>query len=290
MKSPEVIVGVDGSPASDAALRWAAAEAARLDSELVVLHVFDWRLYGAASPIGAPFVTGVRELAEAIVHSAVSQARSLAPAASVRGEALLGTAGHILTAASENNALIVVGNRGRGGFSSLLLGSVSQQVATHATGPVVVVRGRADPSGPVVVGVDGSLAGDHALGVAFDEATVRGVGVRAVRAFTPTSLAWDPGLPPTPEDVEQRRQMEREDVVAAVEPWKHKFPGVDVKCVAVEGRPAEVLTGLSHSAQLVVVGTRGHGGFAGLLLGSVGLQLLHHAHCPVMIARHRADL
>jgi nucleotide-binding universal stress UspA family protein len=203
---------------------------------------------------------------------------------------MLGSAGHILTAASDNDALIVVGNRGRGGFSSLLLGSVSQQVATHAAGPVVVVRGRADASGPVVVGVDGSAAGDHALGVAFEEATVRGVRVLAVRAFTPTSVAWEPGLSPIPEDVDQRRQIEREDVVATVEAWKHKFPDIDVKCVAIEGSPTGVLTGLSNSAQLVVVGARGHGGFAGLLLGSVGLQLLHHAKCPVMIARHRADL
>src|SRR5512138_2753164 len=100
MKSPEIIVGVDGSPESESALRWAAAEAARRDCPLLVLHVYDWHMIGAPTPIGAPFVTDAKGGAEAIVRRAVATARELAPAIQVRGEALFGAAAPTLVSAS----------------------------------------------------------------------------------------------------------------------------------------------------------------------------------------------
>ena len=132
----------------------------------------------------------------------------------------------------------MVGSRGRGGFASLLLGSVSQRVATHAPCPVVVVRGREDVAdGPVAVGVDDSAAAEHA-------------------------------------------RLEE-----LLSPWRLKFPEVPVEVLVSHDSPAAVLNGVSHGAQLVIVGSRGHGTVAGALLGSAGLQLLHHADCPVWIAR-----
>jgi nucleotide-binding universal stress UspA family protein len=286
MRSPEIIVGIDGSPASEHALRWAAAEAARRECELLVLHVYDWHLVGAPSSIGAPFMVDAKGDAEAIVRDAVAVAGQLAPDTPVRGEALLGAAAPTLVSASANGATIVVGHRGRGGFASLLLGSVSQQVALHAHGPVVVVRGRPEPDdGPVLVGVDGSDSSNHTLQTAFDEAAMRGTGILAVRAYPSPLSPWGPDIPVPLEDPDDRRNAVQAALEADVAPWREKYPDVEVACRVVEGHPGQALAGFSATAQLIVVGNRGNGGLAGLMLGSVGMQLLHHAECPVLVAR-----
>lgn len=284
MKRREIVVGVDGSPASQAALQWAAKEAAGRGCDLRVIHAYDWHVIGARAPIGGPLADDARARAEKLVASAVADAKALAPQIAVGGEAVLGSPGHSLVAASPDAELVVVGSRGRGGFASLLLGSVSQQVATHAAGPVVVVRGRPDPVGPIVVGVDGSDASDQALGMAFEEAKIRDCGIVAIRVYTmPT--AWGSDIPPFVEDYEERRKVELEALLDDLASWKDKYAEVAIEAVVLDGHPAGVMTGLSSTAQLIVAGTRGHGGFAGLLLGSVSLQLLHHADCPVLIIR-----
>jgi nucleotide-binding universal stress UspA family protein len=281
-----ICVGVDGSPASDPALRWAAAEAAAHNAELVVVHAYDWRVVGARAQVGGVVADLARTSANALVESAVQRAHMTAPDLTVRGEVVLGAPGHILVNASAGFDLTVLGNRGHGGFASLLLGSVSQHVATHASGPVVVVRGRSDvEGGTIVVGVDGSAASEDAVRFAFDEAVVRGAGVLAVRVYTPQYASWGVDVSVPGEDPQQRREDEQRELTQHLAPWEEKYPDVSVRSVALEGHPAEVLIGLSSSARLVVVGTRGHGGFAGLRLGSVGLQLLHHAECPVLIVR-----
>jgi nucleotide-binding universal stress UspA family protein len=281
-----ICVGVDGSPASQSALCWAAAEAAAHNAELHVIHAYDWRVVGARAQIGGAIAETAKSMATTLVETAVDQARALAPGVSVRGEAVLGAAGPTLVNASKTFGLTVLGSRGRGGFSSLLLGSVSQHVSTHAVGPVVVVRGRPDIAvGPIVVGVDGSPASDHVVRLAFEEAVARDAGVLAVRVYIPrhAGLGVDISLPV--EDPVLRREEEQRHLADDIASWQEKYPDVSVRSVVLDGHTAEVLIGLSSSAQLVVVGTRGHGGFAGLLLGSVGLQLLHHADCPVLIAR-----
>lgn len=290
MSSPMIAVGVDGSPASSAAVTWAAAEAVRRDDELVVIHAYDWRVLGARAQVAGTYAESARTRAEAVVEAAIAQARAAAPGVKVRGEASLGPASSALLTASADAHMVVVGSRGRGGFASLLLGSVSQQVATHAKGSVVVVRGRPSvQAGPIVVGVDGSPAADLALGIAFEEAGYRGTGVLAVRVYTPAHPPWGPDLPPQSEDPVQRRENEQQFLLQDVAAWREKYPETPIECVVVDGHAAEALIGLSSSAELVMVGMRGHGGFGGLLIGSVGLQLLHHAECPVLIARTAAS-
>jgi len=291
MNPPEIIVGVDGSAASRAAIQWAATEAVRRNSELVLANVYDWRVVGSRAPIGGAIADDARMRAEELVESAVADARTFEPDVHVRGEAVLGSPGATLINASADADLVVVGGRGRGGFASLLLGSVGQQVATHAKGPVVVVRGRPDIAGgaPIVVGVDGTPSADHAVGAAFEQAVARGTSVVAVRAYTPNDPPVGSRVALRLENREQRREAEHATLVSDVAPWKDKYPDIAVECVAVDGHAPEVLIGLSYTAQLVAVGTRGHGGFAGLLLGSVGLELLHHAECPVLIARGGED-
>jgi nucleotide-binding universal stress UspA family protein len=286
MSPSEVVVGVDGSPGSIAALKWATAEAARRDSELVVVHAYDWRIVGARVQIGGASADDARARAREISEAALAEARSLAPAVKVRGEIVQGAPGPVLVEASGDGRLVVLGSRGRGGFASLLLGSVSQQVATHAAGSVAVVRGRSQvTTGPVIVGVDGSSSADHAFAIAISEAVMRGSDVVAIRAYAPTIPRWDSPVPPHIEDWEERRTTELKLLLDDVAPWAGKYPDVPIECLAIAGNVAEALVRHSANAQLVVVGTRGHGGFAGLLLGSVGLQLLHHAECPVLIAR-----
>jgi nucleotide-binding universal stress UspA family protein len=280
------VVGVDGSDQSHKALRWAAAEAALRNIELLVVHAYDWRVAGAMTPVGGAYADDARARAERVVESAVLEASEYSPGLVVRGEALLGSAVTGLLRASGVDSLVVLGHRGGGGFSSLLLGSVSQQVATHAHGPIVIVRGRpAIDGGPVVVGVDGSPGAGLALGAAFEEAAARGTALVAVRAYKLAPPPWGPDAPPFIENYEERRIEEYRLLDEEIAPWREKFPDVAVETRAVVGHPAEVLGDISTTAQLVVVGTRGHGGFTGLLLGSVGLQLLHHAESPVLIAR-----
>jgi nucleotide-binding universal stress UspA family protein len=285
MSSLGIVVGVDGSPASNVALRWAAAEAVRRGRELVVIHAFDGGVVGAPTPFAGSYVVAVRELAEKLVVAAVADARTHAPGVAVSGEAVLGSPGATLVTASADAELVVVGCRGRGGFASLLLGSVSHQVASHARGPVVVVRGRPDAKGSLIVGVDGSECSIQALGLAFREADRLGCGIVAIRVYRLAVPPLGMYMPPYVEDEEERRAAERQHLDEDVAPWRHKYPDVATECVVVAGSAAEVLAGASARAQLIVVGSRGHGELAGLLLGSVSSQLLHHADCPVLVAR-----
>jgi nucleotide-binding universal stress UspA family protein len=282
----DIVVGLDGSTESDAALRWAAHEAQRHGARLTVLHAHDPVQHAYDTPLEEVYERGLVHIAKVIVDSAVTEVRSLEPTVWVHGETTSTAAAAALIRASGTGAMVVVGSRGRGGFTGLLLGSVSQHVATHAAGPVVVVRaqpGQAD--GPVVVGVDESDGTGHALDVAFEEAALRDAGIVVLHAYLPDVRTWGLDLLPEVEDEHVRRTIELDRLNDIVEPWRKRFPAVDVEVAAVDGQAAARLIDASATARLMVVGSRGRGGFTGLLLGSVGLQLLHHAGCPVLIAR-----
>ncbi len=286
MDAKKVVVGIDTSTPSLAALRWAAGQARRHDAELQVLFAYHWRMPGAHFVTSAELEKAADELATLIVDEAVAEARELAPGLAAYGAAVLGSPARVLLNAAADATLLVVGHRGRGGFTSLLAGSVGVAVATHAPCPVAVVRGRADTAtGGVVVGVDGSPSADHAIGLAFAEAAARGCGLVAVTAYTEPVPPWTADLPPIGYDPAAVRASLHEELVRHVAGWRDRYPGVPVAYTVEAGSTASVLTDQSRQAQLVVVGTRGRGGFAGLLLGSVGQQLLHHADCPVLIAR-----
>jgi len=282
----DIVVGVDGSTESDAALRWAAHEAQRHGARLTVLHAHDPVQHAYDTALEEVYERGLVHIAKVIADNAVTEVRSLEPTVPVHGETTSGGAAATLIRASGACAMVVVGSRGHGGFAGLLLGSVSQHVATHAAGPVVVVRaqpGQAD--GPVVVGVDESDGTGHALDVAFEEAALRDAGIVVLHAYLPDVRTWGLDLLPEVEDEQVRRTIELDRLNDIVEPWRKRFPAVDVEVAAVDGQAAARLIDASATARLMVVGSRGRGGFTGLLLGSVGLQLLHHAGCPVLIAR-----
>ncbi len=289
MSSNEIIVGVDGAAPSRTALRWAARHAARHGADLIVLLAYHWRIPAAPTILGPDLEQAAQEQAEQVVADAVAEARTLAPGLTVRGHTVLGDPAPALIHAGRDGALIVVGSRGQHGFPAALLGSVSQQVALHAHGPVAVVRGPTepapDPHGPIVVGYDGSPDADEALRAGFEEATLRDHQLTVLQAITTTLPSWPVSLPPLTYNQQAVRLAAQTDLEHTLTAWTNKYPDVTVTTHAVIGNPARALITASQAAQLLIIGTRGHGGFTGLLLGSVGLHLLHHAACPLLVAR-----
>ena len=197
-------------------------------------------------------------------------------------------ANEIMRAAADA-AMLVVGTRGRHGVAGAVLGSVSQQVAMHATCPVAVVRGQVHPTGGVVVGVDNSRCAPQVASSAFAEARQRGCHLLAVRAVETPMAPYTVGMPPLMYDTAEVRRSLTDEATRLVAAVGERYPDVRWDVDGVDGDAAEALVHRSCDAQLVVVGSRGHGGFTGLLLGSVGLHLLHRAECPVLIARDGMD-
>jgi nucleotide-binding universal stress UspA family protein len=277
MDAQRIIVGYDGSIEARDAVDWAAAEAERTRARLHIVYAYQLTWLGTQydGPV-ADLAAETQERGDHLVAGIVEQVRRRGTGIDVVGTALHAAPAPTLIGLGDGADLLVVGNRGGGGITNLLVGSVSQQVATHARAPVVVVRGRHDAAdGAVVVGVDGSAGADAALGIALEAARLRGTGVVAVRAFVTAAVT---ALPYSVIETSERAALD-----ASLAGWQEKYPSVKVEALLAHGRTAEVLVGASHTAQLVVVGSRGHGGFTGLLLGSVGQQLMHHAECPVLI-------
>jgi nucleotide-binding universal stress UspA family protein len=290
MTDKPIVVGYDWSPGAEAAQRWALDEAGRTGAPVRIVHVFEWPLHVAAVSPGPPGYPDaeLRRETEARLAEAASTAQAARPALDVSATVVDGPTILALLEQSRRARVMVLGNRGRGGFAGLMLGSVGVAVSAHAHSPVVVVRGHerpADSGAPVVVGVDGSPDSLIAAGYAFEAAASRGVGVEAVRAWTPPAAPWHTDVRPLAVDADELAASERHALTDSLAGWREKYPDVPVRTHIVAGGAARAMIGMSRSAQLVVVGSRGLGGFRGLLLGSVSQQLLHHADCPVAVVR-----
>lgn len=280
--SPVVLVGVDGSETSRAAVDLGAEEAVLRRRPLHVVHACVWPVTEA----GAAGVTGQAGSGHdpaRIVADAVARARESRPGLEVTGEVVLGAAAPVLLERGHGAALTVIGDRGLGGFAGLLAGSVAAQLAAHATGPVLVARGTVHQDGPVVLGVDGSPASDPAVAFAFEEAAVRGNRLTAVHAWHHPVTGGPGELIPLTYDPEQFREDEERLTAQALAGWQERYPQVEIRRLLAYGGARQALIEATASARLLVVGTRGRGGFAGLLLGSVSQAVLHHAGCPVAI-------
>ncbi|MEN3586046.1 universal stress protein [Streptomyces sp. ZYX-F-203] len=256
-----VVVGVDGSASSLTAVDQAAREARIRRAGLRVVHAAGRR---------------PTEDADRMVGDAARHARSVAPEVEVFEVVVVGSPVEVLETESRTARLVVIGSRGAGGFIGMVLGSTAVSLAAHSRCPVLVARGDPTGSGPVVLGVDGSPVGEPAVDFAFTEASLRGSAMTAVHA-------WLPEYAPVGSGVESAERLLAESLVG----HGQEHPDVQVRREVASGETREVLIDRSREAQLVVVGARGRGGFAGMLLGSVSQALLLHAHCPVVVVRGR---
>jgi nucleotide-binding universal stress UspA family protein len=280
-----VLVGVDGSDGALRAVRWAADEAARRRQPLRLVNAFGWtdEVVVGYPGLRAQYRDVLLEQSRSALAAAAALAADRQPELDVSSELRVGFPIGILAEEARRAALLVVGDRGLNRVEGLLLGSVAAALAAHADCPVVVVRG-AQPGGsaPVVVGVDGSRLGEAAIGFAFQAAADRSVPLTAVHTWWDTFL--DPGL--TTQLFPEEEQARGDEVLSErLADWSEKYPQVQVERIVAHDRPAHLLLELSQRAQLVVVGSRGHGELAGLVLGSVSNALLHKAACPVAVVR-----
>ena len=277
----EIVVGVDGSPHSLDALRWAQREAVLRRGRLVALFAWGFVPPGHAGG-GHTFDAGYGpEEADRLLAESIDAA--LGGGAGVVRRTVCELPARALLDASARADLLVVGARGVGGFRGLLLGSVSGHCLHHVQVPLAIVRpgaGGAIPKerGRIVVGADGSASAQRALDWAVAEAARRGSALDVVRAWDIAYPAVAPagGFPVEWAALEADAQ-DLVDKLLADRGLAGRATGR-----AVQGSPAGTLVRAAAGADLVVVGTRGRGGFAGLLLGSVTHHLAHHAPCTVV--------
>jgi nucleotide-binding universal stress UspA family protein len=282
-----IVVGVDNSNGSQRALQWAVDEAWVHGARVRAVNA--WCVYvGGGFPYPAPPVDA--EDFEQVAHEALETAvRALAPRdIDVETAAVYGSAADVLIHAAEDADLVVVGSRGHGGLAALVLGSVSRQVAEHAPCPVAIVPAtmsakRTTNARRVVVGVDGSERAAQALRWAVAEAAAHGSVLEVVHAWQIPYLGG--GLFPATAEVDHAlfEASGKEILEAAVTSADTVGLAVPVRARLSAGGAAGALLEAAEDADLLVVGTRGRGGFAGLLLGSVSHQVMHHAQCPVVV-------
>ncbi|MCB5163882.1 universal stress protein [Streptomyces bambusae] len=289
-----MVVGVDGSASSLDAVEVAAREARLRGVPLRMVHAFGrpggHHRPSAASP-WSPGDHGLEPMAHGVLALAEERAHAAAPGVDVTRSVVVGNALEVLEIELREAALAVVGSRGHSGFSGLLLGSTAVGLAAHGPCPLIVVRGRSDPAGAVVLAVDGSEAGAAAVDFAFAEAALRRAPLVALHVWnTWSERAYEgPGDPlnAVVADREHLRAAEQHLLEETVAPHREAFAQVAVELRLVHSRIRPALIDAGRSAQLLVTGARGRGGFTGLLLGSVSQALLHHAPCPVALVRGR---
>lgn len=272
-----IVVGVDGSASSELPLRWAAEQARLTGQELHAVISWDPPI-----PYDAP-VTGEFDWegdAAGTLAKTVENVLGEAAGREVVRHVVRGRPARVLVHAAGDADLLVVGSRGHGGFSGLLLGSVSQHVIAHAGCPVVVVHEQRNSTGRIVVGVDGSPESEQALRWAAGQAQLTGAELRAV-------IAWQ-----IPAAYGLTLQAEADwaahsshTLATVVADALGSEDGGRVVQEVVEDHPADALLSAAEGADLLVVGARGRGRFTGMLLGSVSRHVAAHAACPVAVHR-----
>ncbi len=282
-----IVVGTDGSAFADAAVRWAAREAAMRDLPVTLAHVIPPLI---EAPHDGRLRSRIIRWQMYRGHQILGDARRLAAETAgtdrpkVREELLFDAVVPSLVQLSKDATMLVVGSRGAGVFGSRRLGSVSAGLCRHALCPTAVIHEREDAIEdtklPVLVGIDGSPASETATALAFDEASRRGVGLTALHAWSDVGVFPLLGM-----DWHTYRDEGAETLGERLAGWQERYPDVAVERRLVCDRPAHWLLDEASRAQLVVVGSHGRGGFAGMLLGSVSTAVAEAAEVSVIVAR-----
>ncbi|GFZ88462.1 universal stress protein [Nesterenkonia alkaliphila] len=302
-----VLVGFDGSQHATLALHYAARAAQRLDAPLTVVSAYTVPVGVYSTLASLPDMDEARikkQMTEGTLDGAREYLKDYPGQVSYRAEG--GDAAGVLVELSEQARLVVVGARGRGGFLGRLLGSVASALPAHAKAPTVVVpRHYRLPEAegperfaptvseqPVAVGIDGSEESRIAALQAAQAATDRGVALRLIVALPPIdgALLWYPELAPRGAEVGEIRKRELSRTLSAEAEWiSRHFPELTIEETVEVGEPTGLLTAASRTSQLTVVGTRGRGGVASALLGSVSRNVLYNAEGPVMVVPKLED-
>ncbi|MDK6259410.1 MULTISPECIES: universal stress protein [Corynebacterium] len=288
-----IVVAVDGSKASHVAVRWAANTAMKRGVPLRLASSYTMPQYLYAEGMVPPQELFDDLQAETMekIDEAREIAHQAAPDIKIGHTVAEGSPIDMLLEMSKSVTMIVMGSRGLGGLSGMVMGSVSAAVVSHASCPVVVVRedNNVDETtkyGPVVVGVDGSEVSQKATEFAFAEAEARGAELVAVHTWmdmqVQASLAGLSAAQQQWEEIEGEQQQLLDERLADL---VAKYPKVDVKKLITRDRPIRALVDAAEGAQLLVVGSHGRGGFKGMLLGSTSRALLQSAPCPMMVVR-----
>jgi nucleotide-binding universal stress UspA family protein len=286
-----VVVGADGSPSSRVAVRWAAREAAMRHVPLTVVHVAA-SLPAAASTLAWPVGRIPEEVLEIqenearrVIADAIKVVEDSGDRLEINSELFFGGPVPTLVDLSKEAQLVVVGCHGCTGQHRRLLGSVSTGLIHHAHCPVAVVHDEAPSSLqsaklPVLVGIDGSRASELATAIAFDEASWRGVDLVALHVWGDADMSTVFGI-----ESSAVQSAADKTLAESLAGWQERYPEVTVHRVVEFEHPARHLVDQAERAQLVVVGSHGRGGFAGMLLGSVSTAVAQAARVPVIVAR-----
>lgn len=294
--NPGVLVGVDGSRSSTRAVQWAAHEARMRNVPLTLVHVVvtpswgpaPWLLSNQPLPLPAEEDPELERSGHKIIADAIKIAEESTGATGrpeINSELFFSVPVPTLVGLSKEAEIVVVGRRGQHRLRGVLLGSVSTGLIHHAHCPVAVIGDAAaiepkDSRRPVVVGIDGSPASELATEIAFAEASWRRVDLVAIHAWR------DPDLSKGSSRKWTAQQSSASKILAErLAGWRERFPDVTVHPRVVWDNPADHLLDEAKSAQLLVVGSHGRGGFAGMVLGSVSTAVAHAARIPVIVAR-----
>lgn len=288
----QVVVGVDGSEGSLEALRWAAHEAARREWPLHVVTCVQLPVAVEVGMVGDGMFAGssmeaIIKEQEAVNQRAVDLARSMAVGSKLKvtGETVLGAPAYALVSAANDNDLLVVGATSHPGRLTDMLGSVATVVAHRAKCPVVVMHGMARSDHAItriVVGVDGSPGSEQAIEWATDQAMRSNAELVLVHAWFYPYVGAMTGLSEVRDAMRLDAMRTLETAMAHV---RDSVPGIRCRSVISEESAAKAIIDAAIDGDLVVVGSRGRGGFRALLLGSVSRTVVQHAPCPVAVIR-----
>ncbi|ANE80666.1 hypothetical protein A7U43_16345 [Mycobacterium adipatum] len=286
-----IVVGVDGSASAVAAATWAGGLAARLGASLHIVYAVPYlghNFTDAAAAVRAAAITGQHEAAADILSAAADAVGRAEPGVEITTSAPADTADDVLEALSAQARLIVLGSQDVSTTSALLIGSLTLTTITRSACPVIAWRGgKLSPTTqPIVVGVDGQNS-DAALELAFELADALHAPLWAVRSSSSRRAPGDVTIPFLI-DWEALEAMEWSSLTETVGPWAQRRPEVDVTFFVEPSKPSQALLAHLDGAQLVVVGSRGHGALASALIGSTSLNLLHHSPVPVAVCRPAA--